>query len=466
MSRLSRKPKEVLQELQEGRYDRFNLTENPFPTVPVNKDSNDRRINGDIYEREIRDLEYTQIEDAFLKRPQSDLNRLRIGYICDTSYIGRGNGKSAFLVNLMGTVNRQFCLDISQDINKCFALYVSPEPGGRTKTFGLFVEQIFDSIVQSNILEICLASMRLDALAVVYPDIEKETRSMDEDTLIAELNSDRWFARKMIDPLKVSRKIGENDFLQSLPPEFPLFRDRTPLFEHFVTKDAFVHYFKSDLKKPKERLDFIFSHLVLFFMAAGFNGAYILVDDFERIPDFQSERQKRDFALELRSCILDGPYLNTRYGFYNILLVLHAGVPRLIEKAWNESGLENRYPISIKSSADHWVAFEKLTPRHVLMLVGKYLSEYRLPHTQQNGVAPFTEEAISVIAETNEYNAARVLRTCWDLLDQAADDPERKTIDAAFVRSKAEAPEFDETEGSHPFDKSTTTDLREKATET
>lgn len=40
--------------------------------------------------------------------------------------------------------------------------------------------------------------------------------------------------------------------------------------------------------------------MVYLFLASGFNGAYIIVDDFERIPDFQSDRQKRDFALEIR----------------------------------------------------------------------------------------------------------------------------------------------------------------------
>ena len=91
MDKFLKRPKQKQRADQESRYQRFYLTENPFPTEPVNKDSNDRRINGEIYEKDIRTQEYDQIEDAFLKHPQSDLNRLRLGYICDTSYIGRGN---------------------------------------------------------------------------------------------------------------------------------------------------------------------------------------------------------------------------------------------------------------------------------------------------------------------------------------------------------------------------------------
>ncbi len=64
----------------------------------------------------------------------------------------------------------------------------------------------------------------------------------------------------------------------------------------------------------------MFSQMVRFFQAADFNGAYVLVDDFERIPDFQSARQKKDFALELRSVLFDGSYVNARVGFLNFLL--------------------------------------------------------------------------------------------------------------------------------------------------
>jgi len=131
MVNLLRKPTDQQVPDNEGRFSRFHLTENPFPAEPiVNKDSSDRRINGGIYASEIRTKEYDLLEKAFLKTPQSERNRLRLGYICDTSYIGRGNGKSAFIVNLMQRINEECCLNISDGINKCFAVYVDSEPGG------------------------------------------------------------------------------------------------------------------------------------------------------------------------------------------------------------------------------------------------------------------------------------------------------------------------------------------------
>ncbi len=464
MNKLLQKPKQQLPLSREGRYKRFHLTENPFPTEPVNKDSDDKRINGEIYEKEIRIREYTQIEDAFLKRPQTDLNRLRLGYICDTSYIGRGNGKSAFLVNLMRKINHGYCLDISSEINKCFALSITPEPGGRTKTYASFIELIFASMLQSKIIDTCLALLRIEAASELYPEIDITTGFSDEAELIDCLNSETQLRRKGIDPARLTDQITKNKLFQTLPADFPLAPGRHTLYKLFVTAKDFVSYFES-LKKGKARIDFVFSHLVHLFMAAGFNGAYILIDDFERIPEFQTARQKKDFATELRSCLLNGPYVNAKYGYYTMLLVLHAGVPLLISDAWSSSGLGNRYPISRKIDSKHWIAFEKLNREHVSLLLKKYLSTYRLDHAECDELAPFTPEAISLIAEINENNATGILRTCWDLLEYAADVPNLMTIDKSFVMNRTNASEYERSNTTPNIDDPNATDLMRKACE-
>ena len=117
--KLLKKPTSPIQKEKKGRFEKFNLKENPFPSEPnVNIDAADNRINGNIFEMEIREKEYEQIENNFLKVPQSDPGHLRMGFIMDTSYVGRGNGKSAFLINLHRKINNEFCLDISNNKNK------------------------------------------------------------------------------------------------------------------------------------------------------------------------------------------------------------------------------------------------------------------------------------------------------------------------------------------------------------
>lgn len=463
MNNLLKKPTDTPKCKSPGRYDRFNLRDNPFPTEPVNKDSTDRRINGDIYAAEIRTKEYSLVETAFLKSPRSDCNRLRLGYICDTSYIGRGNGKSAFLVNLACRINENYCLDISNDVNKCFAVYVTPEPGGRTKSFSSFLNLIFESMLKSGIIDTCLATLRLEAASKLYPKIDLAGLAGSGIDLISKLNTESWLKDQGVDGNKLSSMIALNEHFEALPPDFPIIAGRRSLIQSFVTASTFQEYYSRIPCRGSEQHDFLLSHLIHLFTAAGFNGAFILVDDFERIPDFQSERQRKDFAIELRAALLDGPYLNARMGFYNMLLVLHAGVPQLVSNAWSSSGLGNRYPITPKLQSGHWIAFEKLTREHVSLLLKKYLTAYRSNPTSNNELLPFTPEAISVIAEINENNAAKILRTCWDLLEKAADKPDQLLIDERFVRDLAKEHLHEGPERAAPIEDPAATDLMKKA---
>ena len=461
MSKLRQKPKQQQSVDLEAKYQRFSLTENPFPTSPVNKDSTDRRINGKIYEADIRSKEYEKIETAFLKTPQTYPSHLRLGYIMDTSYIGRGNGKSAFLINLIDRINQEYCLDISDEVNKCFAVYVAPEPGGRTKTFGSFVDLLFEAIYSSGIIASSLASMRLDAIAEAYPDVNIDEE--DEQKLIASLNSEESLRERGIESRKLMDVIWKNEFLQKIPDVFPLLSSRHGFLDSFISEESFLAAYQNS-KKGREKFDFVFSHLVQMFMASGFNGAYIFVDDFERVPDFQSGRQRRDFATELRSVLLDGSYENARYGFFNMFLVLHAGVPALISEAWSSSGLDQRYPLSPKVESPHLIPFEKLNRGHVSLLIKKYLDEYRSDSFSVDDLTPFTVSAIDIIAEASEYNAATILRTCSALIEKSLAD-DRDDIDEAFVRTEIEKREGVVSGEEPSLDDSGATDLMKKATD-
>ncbi len=417
-----------------AKFEKFNLSENPFPSEPVvNKESNDKRINGGIFELAIRKKEYEQIVQNFIKQNQSDPNHLRLGFIMDTSYIGRGNGKSAFLINLYEDINREYCLDISKGINKCFSIYFAPEPGGRTKSFNSFIELFFNAVIKSEIINTCLAILRLEAIQSISPKFDLGSHFKTTNELIYRLNDSEWLNNNKLSINEINNKMISNPILQDLPPEFPVFRGSNTLINSVVNQNDFIIYFRDELKKGKDRYDFIFSHIVKLFIAAGFNGAYILVDDFERIPDFQSARQKRDFSLELRTLLYDGSSLNAKIGFYNFILVLHAGVPRLIADAWAASGMENRVPISPKSISKHIIPFEKLSKQHAKLLLQKYLSEYRIKVNKKDPLFPFTDNAITKIGELSEYNAATILKMAYDLIDKAAEIATQKTIDGKFV---------------------------------
>lgn len=460
IDKYAKRPKAELV-VQKGRYEIYNLSENPFPSSPfVNPNSNDARNNGEIYEPSIRDQEYKSIEENFLKVPQSDPNHLRLGYIIDTSYIGRGNGKTAFLTNLQKRINQDFGLSISNEMNKCFAIIVVPEPGGKTKTFESFVDLFVDRVFESNVIEDSLISLRLDAIFEIDEDFDTDQHFLDEGDLKAKLNSLDWYSQQNLDFRKISQRILSNSYLQELPQDFPIFSS-TPLVLKLVDQNDFKEYFKN-LKRGKPKVKFAFSHLVDLFLAAGFNGAYIFVDDFERVPDFQSERQKRDFALELRTCLFDGLYTNAKTGFYNLLLVLHAGVPRLIQSAWEQSGLEQRSPIFFKGIPKNVIRFEKIKLEDAFSLVQKYLQAYRIQEVPPDTFSPFSKDAVVRIAELSEFNASKILKMAYEVLERAVEQSAPE-INVDFVLSTDETNQLAEQRQVSGISETATKDLMKES---
>lgn len=423
-------------------YEIYNLKENPFPSNPfVNQENSDKRYNGDIFEASIREKEFQQIEDGFLKVAQNDPNHIRIGYIMDTSYVGRGNGKSSFAVNLLKKINKDYCLDITDNVNKCFGLYVKPETSGKTRSFVNVLDLIAESLFSSKIIDYALASIRLDAILEIGTKLDDE--ELNDEKLIENLNSISWFKSKGVNPEEMYKILLKNRNYQLISDTSPFRRRYWISFNEennkVVTNDD-IKAFYATLKKEKEKIDFIFNDLVHFFTASGFNGAYVIIDDFERIPDFQSDRQKRDFALELRTNFFDGSSTNARIGFFNLIIMLHAGVPRLIEKAWGDSGMDQRSAISSTTSASHIVLFNKLNKDHAVLLLKKYLSEFRIE--SEDSFDPFTELAIQLIGEENEYNAAKMLKLSYMLLENAAKE-NIKVIDDGFVRKMIQKNELE-----------------------
>jgi len=460
ISKYSKRPKSELV-INRGRYEQYNLRENPFPSSPfVNPKSNDARNNGEIYEPSIRDKENKSIEENFFQVPQSDPNHLRLGYIMDTSYIGRGNGKSAFLVNLQKKINQDFGLSISNELNKCFAIIIVPEPGGKTKTFESFIDLLFESVLESKIIDDSLLSLHLESIINLDETFNPGEYFSDENDLKNKLQSPNWYTENNFDPRKIAQQILANPYLQNLPQDFPLFSYTFLLFQP-VNQNDFKKYYQN-LKRGKAKLEFIFSHLVTLFLAAGFNGAYIFVDDFERVPDFQSERQKRDFALELRTCLFDGLYTNSKVGFYNLILVLHAGVPRLIQSAWEQSGLEQRSPIFSKVTSKNVIRFEKINLEDVYSLIQKYLQAYRIDQLDSDKISPFTQDAIAMIAELSEFNASKILKMAYEVLERAV-DTNTAQISLDFVLAIDEATQLTEQRQVSGISEAETKDLMKES---
>ncbi|WP_345953001.1 hypothetical protein [Mucilaginibacter sp. PAMB04168] len=446
MSKILKKASSSFSVENANKYSSYQLSENPFPTMAsVNESSPEKKYNGSIYEESIREEEYKKLASNFLEVAQSNPDHLRLGFLSDTSYIGRGNGKTSFLVNLMRLINKDYSLDLSHDSNKCFSIYFSPDGGGSVKTFERFVDYFFNALIKSNIISECLAILRYEAIDKLgWQDFNAEEHFSSDEDIVVKLTDDEWFKNNIpYYKREITEKILENSNLSSLPADFPLLKDLTILTKLISQKD-FENYFKS-IRNEKLKLEFVFTHLVNFFIAAGFNGSYVLIDDFERIPDFQSAMQKKDFAIQLRTVLFDGSYQNSRIGFYNFIIALHAGVPRLIQEAWSLAGMEQRVSISGNGQARHIINFEKITDKHAIKLVKKYLNEYREGVYEGDDLYPFNSKSITIIANNSEMNISRILQNANNLVEfginSNAAEIDEELVAAFFSKERQVEPE-------------------------
>jgi len=449
-SKFTRRPTSSPDRNQTIKFHRFRLRDNPFPNEPyVNRRSKDSRINGDIYEESLRQDEHAKLTASFLEPSRNEGSHLKLGYIEDASYLGRGNGKSAFILHATDRINVNYCLDVSAEQNKCFSVVLNPMAGGKAKSFDAFVDLLLGAILESKLIDIAIGSLILEVLSR-QPHHEKAIGAIaDESQLLDSIHNDDWYKANGIDRSWVYSEIGNCDFISELSPDTPLghLSSQKTLFDEYVTGDTIEDFYFRTLRKGQKRFEFVFNDISLLFLAAGFNGGFVFVDDFERIPDFQSARQKRDFAIELRSVLFDGPYVSSAYGFYSFLLVLHAGVPRLINDAWQASGISSRSPMN-ETESPHVILFEKLESGKVESLLIRYLDEFRTDAAAKGSLEPFAEPAVRLIAETCEFNAGRILQTANSMLDHCAGE-NAQSIDIEFVKRHLGA---NDTENDEPTD--------------
>ncbi|HEY0349719.1 MAG TPA: hypothetical protein VGC60_16345, partial [Pyrinomonadaceae bacterium] len=74
-----------------------------------------------------------------------------------------------------------------------------------------------------------------------------------------------------------------------------------------------------------------------------------------------------------------------------------------------------------------------LSEGHAALLLRKYLTEYRIKLQKTDPLSPFTTEAVRLIGEMSEYNASKILKTAYELLEKAASSETQSVIDRDFV---------------------------------
>jgi hypothetical protein len=114
-------------------------------------------------------------------------------------------------------------------------------------------------------------------------------------------------------------------------------------------------------------------------------------------------------------------------------------------------------------TSHHIILFEKLSKEHAALLLQKYLFAYRITDTGQNDLSPFTEEAVNRIGELSEYNAAKILKNAFLLLEKAGSTDTQQCIDEQFVENSKGEMADDLARVMPDINQADSVDLRKKA---
>ena len=431
MNKFTRKPDTKPSEIRDV-FLKFNLKENPFPYNPfIEPESDDPKRNGEIFDEKIRHKELEKFERNFLKQPiEGDHNR--VGYLMESSFTGRGNGKSAFLVNIQNSINKDFGATVSMNINKCFSLYFKAKASGQNAKFWQVSQEIIKELASKKIFEDCLVTLRYKLLEenLWLDEIQKE---MIEEQDYYNLLSNAWLTKKGINFPVFNSKLRQKLIDAGISTDLAtLLANKSSEASKNIIENYIVE--KQEPWKKKELNRFLFDELCRLFILSDFNGCYILLDEFEKIADFQKPAERIEFAYELRQNILESSLQSGITGFFIFVITMHPGTQRLILESWEKSGINARSPLPGEDfmEAPHVISFEDIKKQDISALLKVYLDYYRVDPKEKTGLYPFDEEAVNMIAEVSKYNAARILKFSHMLLSELVLS-EKEIIDRLFV---------------------------------
>lgn len=375
----------------ENQFTRFGLKENPFPTSPtVTPQSKDPRVNGDIYCKELREVEEAQFEQLLIPRTGQAASRPIVLLMDYATRRGRGIGKTAFLNRQRRRLMQDLGDRLTDGAYVMLATHVIPEGGGRTRKFWQFMR----SIVWSLNSQYCISTAiwRLRAFSGLIS--EDVLGQIDIENMGATLGNDRWLQEHGVDVFftlnhEVERLLIGAGVRQEIARSLSVDGASPESWEqHFLSR-------QSDPWWRTEGQLLVFDDLVRLFQAADVSRVLLLVDEVEKIVRPQNSQERRAFVDDLRRFFVDGPYQSVYTHMYGLLLTIHPYVQELWQPYWKAAGLDRVCPLGGGTAPQYTIYFYPLKAEDAAVpLVKAYLDYFRIVESEMGSLEPFDKEAV------------------------------------------------------------------------
>lgn len=442
-------------------FQKYGLKSNPFPSMALfNSTADDPRRNGTIYDRRFRAEEELRFLQMFLQTtggaPPPALGFVRLG-----PQVGsRGSGKSAFLHHLMQRVNKQdwdgLAIDPESPDLLALAVHLLPHPRIH-RTFADLVRLIFVTMAQHGLFALVDRQVRAAMFVQIAPEERVEAlAALDAAQVDALFESDTSFRKLLVD-----ERLTEQEYLDALrrtiqedvkAPDKNRF-----LFEYLQIgslERLWEGWARDRFENPrlrKELADWFVDGLAPILMAGGYRRMIVLVDEFEKIFIYQTDRMREEFLDTLRQRLYEQDSAAARKQFVTTVLTLHPSIERELAIYWERVGLKGVAPLHdvVRSRS---VELRAPTRDRLVGLLTTYLDGYRTDSRNMGTPLPFARDAMDELVERAGLVPRDALRLAHDSILAAARDAINVPIPLVFVRSQInlslqrpqEGDEFDE----------------------
>ena len=402
---LIRKPKVSVG--QENPYNRLGFVQNPFPVNPsVVPYSDDIRVNGSIFLESIRQEEIKAFHEHIVNSPN------QIGLMMDyAAYKGRGIGKTAFLNYMKKSINKDLGDEISDGKSVIYAVYVAPSADNRNRTLSQVAHSIFTSMHKEGLF--LTVFCRLRALSGLLDDVIDET--ITENNYEETIANDAWLCDKGIDVSAVNSFVSKELVKAGLVDEdVSLFSGTYSRFTEALSINPSEFFWK------REGLFFLFEKVEKLLKAAMFTNCIILLDEAEKMIQYQNFNERRAFCENLRTYFIDGNNSNAIDGFFKILLTIHPNSQELLMPHWAAAGLDRFCSLGGNTSSENTIFFKPMSnePNMIRALAEIYLKASRINKTDSS-ISPFTQEAIDYAMEKSAFIPGRFLKYLYILIEKS-----------------------------------------------
>lgn len=401
MNNLTRKP-QTASEQRNQKYRYYGFTQNPFPFDPsVIPGSEDKRNNGTLFFEGMRESEMNDFKEKLVKSPN------RIGILMDyAAYKGRGIGKTALLNHVKTVINNDLGLRISDGQDVLYSVYLSPNSSdGNNRSLSRMAHSLYDAMVNERFLFIAFCRLRAFS-GGISDDLLAELTEDDYEKTIAD---DKWLNDHGADVQKINSFIIDKLYSMGFLEGSHSYRLS---FDYMDFLDT-ISSFHSELEWNKKGLHLIFDKLVLLFKEAAFSNCIILLDEVEKIVQYQNFSERRAFCDDLRFYFIDGNTENSADGFFKILITIHPNSQELLMPHWMAAGLERFCELGGSGAIENTIFFKPMKDDINLIkdFVRIYLDNSR--SNKSDSVEPFTDDALLLALRKSDNIAGKFLKMLY-----------------------------------------------------